>query len=105
MRSTEAALEIVAREKFDELKDWLAKASPSLMDAAVVYSVAGFATAEKADEIEAFFTVPSAKDPAVTEPKLPQSNRKIMQTVEGIRTSAAFLTRLLADDLDAVLVA
>ena len=93
------------QEKFDELKDWLAKASPSLMDAAVVYSVAGFATAEKADEIEAFFTVPSAKDPAVTEPKLPQSNRKIMQTVEGIRTSAAFLTRLLADDLDAVLVA
>ncbi len=91
------------QEKFEFLKDWLSKASPSLMDAAVVYSVAGFATAEKADEIEAFFTTTSPDDPSAKQPKLPQSNRKIMQTVEGIRTSAAFLTRLLADDLSAVL--
>jgi hypothetical protein len=31
--------------------------------------------------------------------KLPQNNRKISQTVEGIRGSAQFLTRILASDL------
>jgi len=32
-------------------------------------------------------------------PKLPQNNRKISQTVEGIRGSAQFLNRVLASDL------
>jgi hypothetical protein len=32
-------------------------------------------------------------------PKLPQNNRKISQTVEGIRGSAKFLNRVLASDL------
>ena len=32
-------------------------------------------------------------------PRLPQSNRKVQQTVENIRTSAKFLGRLLASDL------
>ncbi len=85
------------QEKYEFLKDWLKKASPSLMDAAIVYSVSGFATNDKAEEIEGFF-----KNEDGT-PKLPQSNRKIQQTVESIKTSAAFLTRILAEDLSAVL--
>lgn len=80
------------QEKFDVIHGMVAKASASLMDAAIVYSVSGFASAAKADEIAAYFT-----DPATGGPKLPQSNRKVQQTVEAIRTNAAFLDRILAD--------
>jgi len=86
------------QERFDAIHGMVCKASASLMDAAIVYSVAGFATEAKAAEIEAFFT-----DPATGQPRLPQSNRKIQQTVEGMRTSAKFLERILASDIAAVL--
>lgn len=86
------------QERFDTIHGMVAKASASLMDAAIVYSVAGYATEAKAAEIEAFFT-----DPTTKEPRLPQSNRKIQQTVEGIRTSAKFLERIVASDFAAVL--
>jgi len=82
------------RENFADISAMLKKASASLMDAAIVYSVSGFATDARADEIAGFFT-----DPATGEPRLPQSNRKISQTVEGIRASAKFLARILASDL------
>mmetsp|Transcript_4131 Transcript_4131/g.5257 ORF Transcript_4131/g.5257 Transcript_4131/m.5257 type:complete len:463 (-) Transcript_4131:172-1560(-) len=85
------------QEKYDHIRGMIAKASASLMDAAIVYSIAGFATNDKADEIAAYFTDADGK------PKLPQSNRKIQQTVEGIRTNAAFLTRILACDLDSAI--
>ena len=62
----------------------LAKASPSLMDAVIVYSCGSFASDEMADEIEQFF-----KDNEV-----PSSQRKIAQTLERIRVHAKFLTRL-----------
>merc|ERR1712086_852088 len=73
------------QEKFEDIKAMIGNASPSLMDACIVYSVAGFATEARAKEIEDFFK----------EHALPQSSRKIAQTVEGIRTSSAFLDRLV----------
>ena len=81
------------RENFDTVKAFLAKASPSLMDAVIVYSVAGFATEDKAAEIEAFFQAHP----------LPSSARKISQTLEGIRTNAKFLRAILAADIRSVL--
>jgi hypothetical protein len=47
----------------------LKTASASLMDATIVYSCGGFCSAEKADEIEAFFEAN----------KLPSNQRKISQ--------------------------
>jgi puromycin-sensitive aminopeptidase len=85
------------QENYERIRGMIAKASPSLMDAAIVYSVAGFATDAKADEISAYFTDADGK------PKLPQNNRKIQQTVEGIRTNAAFSKRILECGLDSVL--
>ena len=66
------------------------------MDAAIVYSVSGFATNDKAEEIEGFF-----KNEDGT-PKLPQSNRKCSRPLRASRP-APFLTRILAEDLSAVL--
>lgn len=81
------------QENFEHIKSMLSKASPSLMDAAIVYSVSGYCTNDKANEIEGFFQ---------SHP-LPASARRISQTVEGIRTSAIFLAAILASDLTHVL--
>jgi puromycin-sensitive aminopeptidase len=72
------------RENFAAWQALLAKASPSLMDATIVYSTQRSCTAAKADEIEAFF----AAHP------LPSSARRISQSVEMIRSSGAMLDRI-----------
>jgi len=69
---------------FALLKAKLAKASPSLMDAVIVNCTSRFCTADKAAEMEEFFK---------THP-LPSSARRISQSVELIRTNAAFLTHI-----------
>jgi len=51
-----------------------------------VYSMGSYATADKADEIEAFF----AANP------MPANARKVAQMVEGIRANASFLDSIVA---------
>jgi aminopeptidase N len=82
------------QDHFKEIQAMLAKASASLMDAAIVSSMGGFATEAAADEVAAFFT-----DQATGLPRLPQSNRKIQQALESIRANAKFVARILASDL------
>ncbi len=57
------------------------KASPSLMAAMIVSSIARFCTADKANEIEAFFTAHP----------LPTCARRISQSLENMRANAAML--------------
>lgn len=61
-----------------------AKASPSLMAAMVVSSIGRFCTADKANEIEAFFTAHP----------LPSVERRISQSLENMRANAAMLGAL-----------
>jgi puromycin-sensitive aminopeptidase len=66
-------------ERYSEM---LAKASPSLMDAVITGACRGFATADKAAEVRAFFQGhPMARN-----------ERKIAQVLEGIETNAKYLT-------------
>ena len=65
----------------------LANASPSLMDAVIVYSAGGFIS--KADEIEEFFK----KNP------YPKNARKIAQMTENMRANGKFLATLQASGL------
>ena len=59
------------------------------MDAVIVNCINRFSTNEKATEIETFFK----QNP------LPQSERRISQTVELIRSNAALLDRIKASKL------
>merc|ERR1740121_1031039 len=77
------------KSTFAQIRKMVESASPSIMDAVISSSVAGFCSAAAADEIEAFFT----KNP------LPLSRRKISQMLEEIRTNAQFLERAVATDL------
>lgn len=76
------------RNEFDFINNLVKKASNSIMEAVIQASTAGFASEERAQEIEAFFE----KHP------LPQCKRKITQILEEIRTSAGFLSRALTTD-------
>jgi aminopeptidase N len=69
------------RENFTKAHAIVATASPSLLAALVTVSTQGFATAERATEIEEFF---QSKD-------VPLISRKIDQICETIRSNAAFL--------------
>lgn len=75
--------------EFDAIYGMVKSASPSIMDAVIGASTAGFCSEEKATEIEAFFE----KHP------LPSNKRTISQKLEEIRTNAQFLTRALQTDL------
>lgn len=77
------------QDNFDKIRDMIGSASPSLMDACIVMCAGGYVTAEKADEIDAFF----ADHP------LPQSTRKIAQVTESMRANSKFLDLLLASEL------
>ena len=63
------------------LKEKISKASPSLMDAVIGFTINRFTTSQQADEVEAFFKA----NP------LPSNQRRISQLVESIRSSAAML--------------
>jgi puromycin-sensitive aminopeptidase len=72
------------QDNFNEIKEKLAKASPSIMDAVIVNAISRFCTVEKAEAIEAFFTA----NP------LPSSARRISQTLENMRASAKMLAAI-----------
>lgn len=75
------------KDNFEYIKNKLSKASPSLMDAVIVYSISKFCTNERATEIEDFF---------INNP-LPQSARRISQTIESMRANALLKDRYLSN--------
>lgn len=77
------------KENFGKIKEMLKSASPSLMSAVINYSCKGFASEEKAADVEAFF-----KEHPVT-----GGERNISQTLETIRTSAAFARRVFESNM------
>lgn len=77
------------QSEFKPIQAMLQSSSPSLMDAVIQSSTAGFTSEEKAAEIEAFFDA---------HPR-PSNKRTISQVLEEIRANAAFLGRALATDV------
>merc|ERR1712124_169651 len=77
------------QKSFDHIHGMVKEASPSIMDAVIRYSTAGYCSSESAVEIEAFFKAHP----------LPQNNRTITQVLEEINTASKFLERTLATDL------
>jgi len=73
------------KANFDKIWSMCKTASPSLMDAMISLSARGFSTTQLAEEVEQFY-----KDHP-----LKQNQRTISQTLESIRTNAAFLSRIL----------
>jgi len=60
------------------------------MDAVIVSSVCRFATLEKAEEVNQYFS----------EHPIPSSARRISQTVESMRVNGALLERVRNSDLN-----
>jgi len=75
------------RENFERIVDMVRTASPSLLAAAVLYSCSGFATEDRAKEIEAFFK--ENEESAVQ-----RISRKVDQLVESTRANAKFLKNI-----------
>ena len=75
------------QEHFERIRAMIATASPSLLDAVILYSCNAFVSFERADEIEAFFEAHP----------VPSSERRVSQMLEGMRTNAKFLQSALAD--------
>eukprot|EP00602_Paraphysomonas_sp_CaronLab_P000533 CAMPEP_0185021724 /NCGR_PEP_ID=MMETSP1103-20130426/4412_1 /TAXON_ID=36769 /ORGANISM="Paraphysomonas bandaiensis, Strain Caron Lab Isolate" /LENGTH=825 /DNA_ID=CAMNT_0027553425 /DNA_START=132 /DNA_END=2609 /DNA_ORIENTATION=+ len=77
------------KENVEFIKEKLAKASPSLMDAVIVNCIGGFSTLEQAEEVESYFKAHP----------FPKSERRIGQAVESIRNSGSMLLKVKASDL------
>ena len=77
------------QENFDLIKEKLSKASPSLMDAVIINCISRFCTTARADEIEAYFEAHP----------LPNSARRLAQSVENMRTSAQMLEAISKSQL------
>ena len=77
------------QDNHERLAEMLASASPSLLDAVIIFSAGGFCSLEKADEITKFFT----------ENPYPKNERKIAQMTENMRANGKFLKILQASDL------
>lgn len=91
-QSSKAGLDMTwdfMRKEFSNIHSMVKAASPSIMDAVIQMSTAGYCSTAKADEIEKFFE----------EHPLPLNKRKIAQLLEEIRANAAFLDRTLATDI------
>ena len=91
-RSSKEGREISWKYYIDNLsriQEMLGKASPSLMNACIVFCAGGACTTTEADAIETFFK----------ENPMPQSSRRISQLLEGIRANAKFLDVLAASSL------
>jgi len=71
------------------LQGLIANASPSLMDAVIMFSAGRFATLEKAEEVTNFFKA----NP------YPKNERKIAQMTENIRASGKMLVVLQESEL------
>ena len=77
------------KENLELVKSMLESASPSLMDAVIVYSIRRFVTSEEADDVENFFKA----NP------IPSSDRRIGQAVESIRSTGKFLDAVRSSEL------
>ena len=77
------------KENLDYVKNMLSKASPSLMDAVIVYTIRRFVTLEDAEDVENFF---------MANP-IPSSERRIGQAVESIRSTGKFLVVVKKSEL------
>ena len=77
------------QENFEYIKEKLAKAAPSLMDAVIVNSVSRFCTEERAAEIENYFKAHP----------LPSSERRISQTLENMRANGKMLNAVRGSKL------
>ncbi len=77
------------QDEFDKLKDMLASASPSLMNAVIVLCAGGGSSMAKADAVKEFFE----------EHPMPSNSRKIDQTIEGITANAKFYDTLTKSPL------
>jgi len=77
------------KENVEFYRDKLKAASPSLMDAVIINSVNGFATLERATEVEEFFKATP----------FPSSVRRISQVVESIRNNGHMLNKVKASPL------
>uniref|UniRef100_A0A7S2QD15 Aminopeptidase n=1 Tax=Zooxanthella nutricula TaxID=1333877 RepID=A0A7S2QD15_9DINO len=77
------------KSEFTHIHNMVKTASPSIMDAVISSSTAGYCSTALADEIEAFFEAHP----------LPTNKRKISQVLEEIRTNAKFLARAVETDL------
>jgi len=89
--SSKAGLDMMwqyLQSNFDHIHGMVKNASPSIMDAVITHSTAGYCSSEKAAEIEKFFEVHT----------LPLNKRTISQVLEDIRTNAKFLERTLSTD-------
>ena len=84
------------KSDFHRIHDIVRTASPSLVMAVISYCCSGFASRERASEIEDFFKA----NP------VPLASRKVAQIVENTNTNAAFLDRVKASTKfrDAMLV-
>lgn len=72
------------KSNFAYMKEKLAKASASLMDATIGSSISRFCTLEQAEEVEAFFKANPLKT----------SERRISQLLETMRSNGSMLSRL-----------
>jgi len=77
------------KEHFDRIHSMIKKASPSLIMAVISYCCGGFASEQRAQEIDQFF-----KDTPV-----PLAARRVAQIIENTRANAAFLKRIKEDRL------
>ena len=66
------------------LQGMIANASPSLMDAVIMYSAGRFVTLEKVEEVASFFK----------ENPYPKNERKVAQMTESMRASGKMLVAL-----------
>jgi len=75
------------KNHFDRIHNLVKKGSPSLIMAVISYCCSGFASKERADEIENFFK----------ENPVPLAARRVAQIVENTKANAAFLQRMKGD--------
>ncbi|CAM9808130.1 unnamed protein product [Ectocarpus sp. 4 AP-2014] len=77
------------QENFERIKGMLAKASPSLMDAVILYCCGGFTEEDKMEEVKAFFEA----NP------VPNSARKLSQMLESMAINVRFFKTIAASPL------
>lgn len=77
------------KKEFQRIHNLIKKGSPSLIMAVISYCSAGFASVERAEEIEQFFK----------ENPVPLAARRVAQIVENTKANAAFLQRMKSDKL------
>lgn len=83
------------KDNFSHIESMLAKASASLFDAVIMFTVSHFCTIERADEIEAFFVEHPVKS----------SERRIAQILENMRATGAYLNRVRDSDFNKIVAA